>query len=54
MLAPSEREPRTPVPGPLRHSLLGSVLVIGAFAIGAVILWAVTQWLWLVVHAGLH
>jgi hypothetical protein len=54
MLVPPDREPRTPVPGPLRHSLFGSILVIGAFAISAVILWAVTQWLWLVVHGGLH
>jgi hypothetical protein len=54
MLAPSERGPRTPVPGPLRRSLLGVIIVIGAMALGAVILWAVTEWLWLVVHQGLR
>jgi hypothetical protein len=54
MLAPSEREPSHPVPGPLRHSLLGSVVVIGSTALSLVIVWAVTHWLWLVVHLGLH
>jgi hypothetical protein len=44
----------TPVPGPLRRSLLGVIIVIGAMALGAVILWAVTEWLWLVVHQGLR
>jgi hypothetical protein len=34
MLAPREREPSHPTPGPLRHSLLGSVLVIGGTTIG--------------------
>ena len=54
MLAPSEREPSHSVPGPLRRSLAGSILVIGATAIGLTITWAVTHWLWLVVHQGLH
>jgi hypothetical protein len=54
MLTPLEREPSHPRPGPLRHSLLGSVLVIGATAFGLVITYAVTHWLWLVVHQGLH
>jgi hypothetical protein len=54
MLAPSERGPTTPVPGPLRRSLLGAIVVIGAVALSAVILWAVTEWLWLVVHQGLR
>jgi hypothetical protein len=29
-------------------------VVIGAVALGAVILYAATSWLWLVVHQGLH
>jgi hypothetical protein len=28
--------------------------VIGIAALGAVVLWAATGWLWLVVHEGLH
>jgi len=28
--------------------------VIGTSALGAVVLYAVTGWLWLVVHQGLH
>lgn len=54
MLAPSERGSTTPVPRPLRQTLLGAVVVIGAMALAAVILWAVTEGLWLVVHQGLH
>jgi hypothetical protein len=54
MPAPSERGPTTPVPGPLRRTLLGSVVVIGVTALGAAILWVVTEWLWLVVHEGLR
>jgi len=54
MLAPSEREPPRPRPLPLRHSLLGSVVVIGGTALGLFIVWVVTHWLWLVVHEGLH
>jgi hypothetical protein len=33
--------------------LLGAVIVIGAMCVGLVILWVVTEWLWLVVHQGL-
>jgi len=29
-------------------------VVIGTTALGAVVLWAATGWLWLVVHQGLH
>jgi hypothetical protein len=29
-------------------------VVIGAAALGAVVLYAATSWLWLVVHQGLH
>jgi hypothetical protein len=54
MLLPPDRGPTTPVPGPLRRSLLGSAVVIGVTALGAVILYAVTEWLWLVVHQGLR
>ena len=54
MLAPSEREPSHPVPGPLRHSLLGSVVVIGSTALGLFVVWVVTHWLWLIVHEGLQ
>jgi len=31
-----------------------SAVVIAAAALGAVVLWAATSWLWLVVHQGLH
>jgi len=31
-----------------------SATVIGIAAFGAVVLWAATGWLWLVVHEGLH
>jgi hypothetical protein len=31
-----------------------SAVVIGTSALGAVVLYAVTGWLWLVVHQGLH
>jgi hypothetical protein len=50
---PSDHESRTPTPGPLRRTLLGAVIVIGAMCVGLVILWVVTEWLWLVVHQGL-
>jgi len=39
---------------PLRESLLMSAEVIAVAALAAVILWAATNWLWLVIHAGLH
>jgi hypothetical protein len=35
-------------------TLLLSAMVIGTGALGAVILYAVTGWLWLVVHEGLR
>jgi hypothetical protein len=54
MLVPSERGPTAPVPGPLRRSLLGGIVVIAFTMLSAVILWAVTEWLWLVVHQGLR
>ena len=55
MLTAPEHEPsRRPVPLPLRHSLLGSVAVIGGTAFSLFIDWVVTHWLWLVVHQGLH
>jgi hypothetical protein len=52
MLVPSE--PRTPTPGPLRRTLAGAVAVLAVMSLAAIILWAVTSWLWLVVHEGLH
>jgi multisubunit Na+/H+ antiporter MnhC subunit len=39
---------------PFRQSLLLSTIVIGFTTFGAVILYAVTEWLWLVVHQGLR
>src|SRR4029077_10596217 len=39
---------------PLRQTLLLSTIVIGVTMLGAVILYAVTEWLWLVVHQGLR
>jgi hypothetical protein len=39
---------------PFRETLLLSAAVITVTALAAVILWAVTSWLWLVVHQGLH
>ena len=39
---------------PLRQSLFWSAVVIAVAALAAVILWAATSWLWLVVHEGLH
>ena len=54
MLVAPDRKPLHPTPGPLRHSLAGSVLVIGGTAIGLTITWAVTHWLWIIVHEGLH
>jgi hypothetical protein len=35
-------------------TLLLSAALIGTTALGAVVLWAATSWLWLVVHQGLH
>ena len=39
---------------PLGQTLVLSTAVIGIAALGAVVLWAATGWLWLVVHEGLH
>jgi hypothetical protein len=39
---------------PLRESLFWSAAVIVIGALAAVVLWAITSWLWLVVHEGLH
>jgi hypothetical protein len=39
---------------PLGQTLLLSAVVMGTAALGAVVLFAVTSWLWLVVHQGLH
>jgi len=39
---------------PLRESLAWSAVVIAVTALAAVVLWAITGWLWLVVHEGLH
>jgi hypothetical protein len=45
----------TPQPNrPLRETLLLGFVVIGVTALGAVVLYAVTGWLWLVAHQGLH
>jgi hypothetical protein len=46
-----KQNPRPPI---TRHTLLASVVVIGVTALAAVILWVVTEWLWLVVHEGLR
>ena len=39
---------------PLGQTLVLSAVVIGTSALGAVVLYAVTGWLWLVLHQGLH
>jgi multisubunit Na+/H+ antiporter MnhC subunit len=39
---------------PLGQTLVLSAVVIGTSALGAVVLYVVTGWLWLVVHQGLH
>ena len=38
----------------LGQTLLLGAVVIGTMMIAAVILYAITGWLWLVVHQGLH
>jgi hypothetical protein len=38
----------------LRETIFLGGVVIGAAALGAVVLYAVTSWLWLVAHQGLH
>ena len=47
MLSPNPRRS-------LAQILVLGAAVISAMMLGAVILWAVTSWLWLVVHQGLH
>ena len=54
MLSPLQPGPKIPQPRPLRHTLLASAAVIGVTMLAAVILYAVTEWLWLVVHQGLR
>jgi hypothetical protein len=49
MLAPEERAPRTPTPGALRRTFLGAAVVLAVMTLGAVVLWAATEGLWLVV-----
>jgi multisubunit Na+/H+ antiporter MnhC subunit len=39
---------------PVGQTLLLGAVVIGTTTLAAVILYAVTGWLWLVVHEGLH
>jgi hypothetical protein len=50
MLAPSEPISKPPQPKPLRQSLQGAAVVIGATAFGAVVLYLVTEALFLIVH----
>ncbi len=38
----------------LRETIFLGAVVIGAAALGAVVLYAATTWLWLVAHQGLH
>jgi hypothetical protein len=54
MRAALARGPTFPAPRPLRYSLLASVVVIGATALGAVVLYAATEGIWLIVHQGLQ
>ena len=35
-------------------TLLLGAMVFGVMALGAIVLWGATGWLWLVVHQGLH
>jgi hypothetical protein len=39
---------------PFFDTLFLAAVVFATMAFGAVVLWAVTGWLWLVVHEGLH
>jgi len=39
---------------PFFDTLFLGVVLVATMAFGAVVLWAVTGWLWLVVHEGLH
>jgi multisubunit Na+/H+ antiporter MnhC subunit len=45
---------RATVNRPVGQTLLLGAVVIGTTMLAAVILYAVTGWLWLVVHEGLH
>jgi len=38
----------------LRETIFLGGVVIGVAALGAVVLYGVTSWLWLVIHQGLH
>jgi hypothetical protein len=53
MLEPSERGSSSPTPRPLRQTLQGAAVVIGATAFSAVILYLVTEALFLIVHQAL-
>jgi len=39
---------------PIAATLLLGAIVFGVMALGAIVLWGVTGWLWLVAHQGLH
>jgi hypothetical protein len=54
MLAPLESRPTILPQRPLRQSLLLSAAVIAVTAIAAVILYAATEGLWLIVHQPLQ
>ena len=44
-------------PNPKRSfaaTLVLGAMVFGVMALGAIVLWGVTGWLWLVAHQGLH
>jgi hypothetical protein len=38
----------------LRETIFLGVVVMGAAALGAIVLYAATTWLWIVVHEGLR
>jgi hypothetical protein len=39
---------------PIAATLVLGAIVFGVMALGAIVLWGVTGWLWLVAHQGLH
>lgn len=39
---------------PLRQTIMLGMIVVGAAALGAVVLYGVTTWLWVVAHQGLR
>ena len=45
---------KAPATRAVRNSLVRAVAIIGTMMLGAVILYGVTGWLWLVVHQGLR